>query len=236
MSGERVHAVVVAAGAGRRMQAAMPKQYLPLAGRTVLEHAVAPLLAHPRVARVVVVLAADDHRFHGLEMATDARVRTAAGGLTRSASVIAGLDCLVDEGETGSVLVHDGARPCLHGDDIDRLLAAAGAQGALLAVPVRDTLKRADARGRVETTVARDGLWQALTPQLFPLGALRSALATCGGDATDEAQAMERAGFAPALVEGDAANIKVTRPGDLPLAAGILMARSDGASRQAKES
>ncbi len=231
-----MHAVVVAAGVGRRMQAATPKQYLRLAGRTVLEHAVAPLLAHPRVVRVVMVLAADDHRFQELEMASDARVCTVTGGLTRSDSVIAGLDRLGDEAETCSVLVHDGARPCLPGGDIDRLLAAAGEQGALLAVPVRDTLKRADARGRVATTVARDGLWQALTPQVFSLGALRAALATYGADATDEAQAMERAGFAPALVEGDAANIKVTHPADLPLAASILTARGDQLGRRAAES
>lgn len=253
MTVEACHAVVVAAGVGRRMQAATPKQYLRVAGRSVLEHAVAPLLEHAGVASVVIVLAEGDSHFHELPIAANPRVRTTVGGSTRSASVIAGLDLLSAQAETCWILVHDGARPCLPAADVDRLLAGTDRQGALLAVPVRDTLKRADARAddgaddgaegrprgghlRVATTVAREHLWQALTPQVFPRGALHAAMIAHGHEATDEAQAMECAGFAPALIEGDASNIKVTHPGDLPLVASILHGRQERPDPWAVES
>lgn len=225
MSPQRFHAVVPAAGVGQRMAGAgRPKQYLPLAGATVLERALAPLLDHPGLDRLVVVLAPGDRTFATLTPAGDRRVVTATGGATRAESVAAGLDALADAGAraTDFVLVHDAARPCLARLDIDRLLAACSTTGALLAVPVNDTLKRGDAKGRVEGTVDRSGLWQALTPQAFPLAELRSALAAHGRECTDEAQAMERAGHAVGLVEGHSANLKVTRPGDLQLAETIL--------------
>lgn len=218
--------VVPAAGAGARMGGTTPKTYLPLAGRTVIEWALAPLLAYPGLQRLVVALAPDDDRFAGLPAARDARVQTVTGGASRAASVAAGLDALGAAAD-GPVLVHDGARPCLSDDEIGRLLACAGeAAGALLAVPVRDTLKRADGDGRVAATEDRSGLWQALTPQLFHGGRLREALGDATDPAiTDEASAMERAGFAPRLVEGDPANIKITRPHDLPLAEAVLAMR-----------
>lgn len=224
------HAVVPAAGAGARMGGTTPKTYLPLAGRTVIEWSLAPLLAHPGLERLVVALGANDTRFAALPPAADPRVRVVTGGATRAASVAAGLDALADEGRSGPVLVHDGARPCLSADELERLLTLRDApDGGLLAVPVRDTLKRADADGRVARTEDRTDLWQALTPQLFPAAALRAAI----GDAddpgmTDEASAMERAGHAPRLVEGDPANIKITRPHDLPLAAAVLAMRGGG--------
>jgi 2-C-methyl-D-erythritol 4-phosphate cytidylyltransferase len=219
-------AVVPAAGAGARMGAPVPKTYLPLAGRTVIEWALAPLLAHTGLQRLVVALAPDDTRFAQLAVAADPRIETVIGGASRAASVAAGLDALGAAAD-GPVLVHDGARPCLSVEEIERLITCAGdPAGALLAVPVRDTLKRADANGRVAATEDRSGLWQALTPQLFHGGRLREAL----GDATDpgvtdEASAMERAGHAPRLVEGDPANIKITRPHDLPLAEAVLAMR-----------
>nr|WP_281182039.1 2-C-methyl-D-erythritol 4-phosphate cytidylyltransferase [Halofilum ochraceum] len=218
--------VVPAAGAGARMGGPTPKTYLPLAGRTVIEWGLAPLLAHPGLRRLVVALARDDDRFAELPPASDARVQTVIGGASRAASVAAGLDALAADSD-GPVLVHDGARPCLSGEEIERLLAwASDPAGALLAIPVRDTLKRADADGRVAATEDRTGLWQALTPQLFHGGTLRDALGDATDPAiTDEASAMERAGFAPRLVEGDPANIKITRPHDLPLAEAVLAMR-----------
>lgn len=221
-------AVVPAAGRGRRMGGGEPKQYLPLRGRTVIEHALDPLLAHPDLERLVVVLAADDTGFAALAAARDARVVTARGGAERADSVLAGLAALADEPPERIVLVHDAVRPCLSAAELDRLLAAADPDdGALLAVPVRDTLKRADAHGRVRNTVDREGLWQALTPQAFGLRALRAALEGAREGVTDEASAMERAGHAPRLVEGDAGNIKITRPGDLEVAAALLGARGE---------
>ena len=223
----RFCAVVPAAGAGLRMGGDTPKIHLPLVGRTVIEWALAPLLAHPGLERLVVALASTDTHFEQLEIRSDPRVTVVAGGACRAASVAAGLAALTDVPGQRPVLVHDAARPCLAKRELDRLLACADEpDGALLAVPVRDTLKRADAAGRVQRTEPRDDLWQALTPQMFPLGALRTALAEhSGSDVTDEAAAMERAGHRPGLVEGDPANIKVTRPDDLPLAAAVLALR-----------
>lgn len=221
-------AVVPAAGAGLRMGAATPKQYLALEGATVIEWALAPLLAARGLARLVVALAPGDDTFAGLAPAGDPRVRLATGGATRADSVRAGLAALTDVGETTPVLVHDAARPCLGAGDLESVRAVAGEPaGGLLAVPVCDTLKRDDDRGRVAATVARAGLWQALTPQGFPLGLLRRALDETAGEAgiTDEASAVERLGHAPRLIRGDPRNIKITQPDHLALAAAILRSR-----------
>lgn len=228
MSAPAFHAVVAAAGRGMRMGGVAPKQYAPLAGATVLEHALAPLLAHAGLRRLVIAVAPDDHRFATLAVAADARVHAVTGGASRAASVDAGLAALADADPGLPVVVHDAARPCLPATDLDLLLAAAAApDGALLAIPVHDTLKRDDGGDRVAATVERTGLWRALTPQAFPLGTLRAALAAAADDpgVTDEAAAMERAGHAPRLVPGDPANVKVTSAGDLALAAAILAAR-----------
>lgn len=221
----RIWAVVPAAGVGRRMGAGVPKQYLPLAGRTVIEHTLERLCTHPRVAGVVVALAADDAHFAQLPVATS--VRLAPGGLERADSVLAALDAIAHEAGPGDwAIVHDAVRPCLHREDLDRLIADAQAhgEGALLAAPVRDTMKLV-VDERVQQTVPRDGLWHALTPQMFPLAALRAALLAARRDGvpiTDEAQAMERAGHAPRVVHGRADNIKITRTEDLQLAAFFL--------------
>lgn len=209
------------------MAAARPKQYHVLAGRTVIEHSLQALLDHPCLSRLVVVLAPGDATFETLAVAADSRVATTVGGATRADSVAAGLQALGDGEPHTLVLVHDAARPCVSRPEIDRLLdAAAAGPGALLALPVRDTLKRSDRQGRVAGTVEREGMWQALTPQAFRLGALREALAGDREGVTDEASALERAGHRPVLVEGDPGNIKVTRPGDLQLAEAILLARA----------
>jgi 2-C-methyl-D-erythritol 4-phosphate cytidylyltransferase len=224
-------AVVPAAGSGRRMGAEVPKQYLPLRGRSVLDHALAALLDHPALRRVVVAVAADDDRWRGGEHADDPRVRWVTGGAERCHSVLNALAALAAEAATDDwVLVHDAARPCLGHDDLHRLVDALRDHpvGGLLGAPVRDTMKRCAADGAVLATVDRAGLWHAHTPQMFRFGLLRSALqaALAAGElVTDEAAAVERAGLVPRMVEGSFGNIKVTRPQDLPLAELFLARR-----------
>jgi 2-C-methyl-D-erythritol 4-phosphate cytidylyltransferase len=209
------------------MQANRPKQYLPLAGKTVIEHTLACFTEHPEVAGMVVAVTTGDPCW--AELAHDSgKVFTASGGRERADSVLNGLDYLAETLGADAenwVMVHDAARPCLQADDIDRLLAIrgqAGDAGALLAVPVRDTMKRAQHDStHVSHTEDRNGLWHALTPQMAKLGVLREALRYAldkGLPVTDEASALEHAGLHPMLVEGDARNIKITRPADLALA------------------
>lgn len=214
--------VIPAAGIGARMAADRPKQYLQVAGRSILEHTLQRFLDHPALRGVVVSLAADDPYWPALAVASDPRIRRAAGGRERADSVLAGLETLKNEGAADDdwVLVHDAARPNLALEDLQRLLdsLADDPVGGLLAVPARDTLKRAGTDGRVQETVDRSVIWQAYTPQMFRLGALRQALAQAlraQVAITDEASAMEWAGLAPRLVEGRADNLKVTRPEDL---------------------
>ena len=215
-------AVIPAAGVGARMAADRPKQYLQLGGRTILEHSLGCFLDHPMLKGLVVSLAPDDPYWPGLACAADLRIQRADGGSERSGSVLNALLQLnaLGAGDEDWVLVHDAARPNLSRDDLDTLLAelADDPVGGLLAVPARDTLKRADKRGRVVETVDRSLIWQAYTPQMFRLGALHRALAdSLVADAviTDEASAMEWSGQAPRLIEGRSDNIKVTRPEDL---------------------
>ncbi len=222
--------VVPAAGASRRMAAAIPKPYLPLAGKTVLEHSLAPLLAHPRIRGGVVVTAADDRRWSALPPALRDRVQRATGGPERAHSVLNGLRALAAAGDHDWVLVHDAARPCLSAPELDALIGACEDDevGGLLAVPLADTLKRDDAAGRVQATVDRAQLWRALTPQMFSrqllLRALESALAG-GQNPSDEAAAVEHLGLAPRLVEGSSLNVKITRPADLAFAESVISAR-----------
>ena len=215
-------AVIPAAGVGVRMAADRPKQYLQLGGRTILEHSLDCFLDHPCLKGVVVSLAADDPYWPGLRCAVDTRIQRAAGGRERADSVLNALLLLHAQGADDAdwVLVHDAARPNLARTDLDRLLAelADDPVGGLLAVPARDTLKRADAQGRVAATIDRSTVWQAYTPQMFRLGALHRALAdSLVADVviTDEASAIEWSGQAPRLIEGRSDNIKVTRPEDL---------------------
>ncbi|MCG6870971.1 MAG: 2-C-methyl-D-erythritol 4-phosphate cytidylyltransferase [Gammaproteobacteria bacterium] len=226
---DRYWALVPAAGTGQRMGADRPKQYLPLAGTTVLGFTLGRLLAHPPLEAVQVCLASGDSWWGQKEPAADPRLLAPApGGAQRYETVLNGLHALGAAGAAARdwVLVHDAVRPCVTGTDLDRLLAALpGSDGALLAAPVADTLKRADPVGRVSETVDRKGLWRALTPQAFRLAELVAALEAvreAGAVVTDEAQAMERAGLAPALVEGRGDNIKITLPADLAMAEEII--------------
>ncbi len=228
----RFWVVVPAAGSARRMGGAVPKQYLPLAGRAVIEWSLAPFLAHERTAGIVVALSAEDRRWPHLAFASDAKIATTIGGAERMDSVLAGLRALQDRATPDDwVLVHDAARPCLSAIDLDRLLNELNDDdvGGLLAAPVVDTLKRADDGGRVAQTVTRDKLWRALTPQMFRLDILQRALDAAVAQriaVTDEAQAVEALGLQPKLVAGDADNIKITLPEDLPRAERILKLRS----------
>ena len=215
-------AVIPAAGVGARMAADRPKQYLELAGQTLLEHSLDCFLGHPGLSGVVVSIAEDDPFWPTLRCASDSRIQRAAGGRERADSVLNALLLLHAQGASDSdwVLVHDAARPNLARSDLDKLLSelANDPVGGLLAVPARDTLKRADSNGRVSATVDRSTIWQAYTPQMFRLGALHRALAECLVSdvvVTDEASAIEWSGHAPRLVEGRSDNIKVTRPEDL---------------------
>jgi 2-C-methyl-D-erythritol 4-phosphate cytidylyltransferase len=216
----RLWFVLPAAGRSRRMGGAAPKQYLELAGRTLLEQALAPLLASPRVTGGVVALAADD--------ATFAR-------LPRADSVLAGLYALSPAADPLDwVLVHDAARPCLEAADLERLITACEDDpvGGLLAMPLADTLKRADPAGRIAATIEREGLWRALTPQMFRLGRLIEALQVCQRDGivpTDEAAAMEHLGLRPRLVAGSPDNIKLTEPADVEVARRWFAARGERA-------
>jgi 2-C-methyl-D-erythritol 4-phosphate cytidylyltransferase len=238
------YALVPAAGSGSRMGAltgrTAPKQYLPLAGQPMIRHALATLCATPAIAKVFVVLAPDDTLWPAAAMATlgpklhvlrcggDTRAHSVANGLRAMAGELGGRAELGDDW----VLVHDAARPCVTVAMIENLIAEVGEDdaGGLLAVPVADTLKRADENGRIRQTVSRDGLWQAQTPQMFRHRLLLDAL-DFAPQVTDEASAIETLGLLPRLVAADVSNLKVTWPLDLQLAEWILQNRDKDGQR-----
>lgn len=215
--------MVPAAGVGSRMGASIPKQYLPLAGQPVIAHTLARLCAFRPLSRVVVALAGNDDWWPDAGFSDNDRVVTVAGGAERCHSVLNALDYLAGVGDADDwVLVHDAARPCLREQDLQRLITDLHGEGALLAVPIHDTVKRADEHRQSAATVDRSRLWRALTPQIFRLAMLRAALIKALDDnvvVTDEASAIEYAGGRPKLIEGHSDNIKITRPEDLALAA-----------------
>lgn len=220
----RTWAIVPAAGAGRRMGADIPKQYLPLAGRTVLEHTLSKLAAIPGISGIVLALGRDDEWWPTLDFRCDVPLRVVEGGDERVHSVFNAVDAIISGlSDDDWLLVHDAARPCVHIADIERLMrdVRSHACGGILAAPVRDTMKRSGAGNEVAETVDRSTLWHALTPQLFRAGLLHQAL-TAGmahpERVTDEASAVELMGYSPLLVEAPMDNIKITRPEDLPLA------------------
>ncbi|MCE2596222.1 2-C-methyl-D-erythritol 4-phosphate cytidylyltransferase [Motilimonas cestriensis] len=217
-------AILPAAGIGSRMQAAVPKQYLPLAGKTVIEHSLSKLLQHPAISQVVVVLAENDRWFRQLEVAKHPKISLALGGAERCDSVLSGLHAIK---KADWVLVHDAARPCLAHSDIELLIKHIEQhhQGVILGAQVRDTMKRSDANGNILNTVDRDGLWHALTPQAFPVQQLRHALQSAlmqGVNITDEASAIEFSGEACSILPGRSDNLKVTRPEDMAMAERFL--------------
>ncbi|MFK7855994.1 MAG: 2-C-methyl-D-erythritol 4-phosphate cytidylyltransferase [Granulosicoccus sp.] len=280
MVSDQLWIVVPAAGYGERMGGSTPKQYLDIAGQSMLQCTLSRLLSVPDLSGIVVVLAPDDVHWLDVPAGNDPLVHTTQGGQTRADSVVSGLQYVLNQAPDASwVMVHDAARPLVSLSDIQRLFSAvynSGAVGGLLATPVHDTLKRADEYCCVDTTVNRQSLWQAQTPQMFRAGELLNALERAllpavdvlQGDTqpmsqgqhdktlhghvddspadlpvdgqkdkheapntsghlassvlTDEASAMERLGHEPLLVEALEPNFKITRPGDLQVAAAII--------------
>ncbi|VFP83364.1 2-C-methyl-D-erythritol 4-phosphate cytidylyltransferase [Candidatus Erwinia haradaeae] len=214
-------AIVPAAGKGCRMKSQFPKQYLTICGKTILEHSVNVLLQNPKINRVIVALHPLDIHFKHLSIARDGRITTISGGKKRTDSVLAALRA---SPPAKWVLIHDAARPCLRPEDLNRLLALTLSShiGGILAIPVRDTIKRAiTGRNHIHHTIKRESLWHALTPQLFPLSLLRNCLEKVlsnGQSVTDEASALEYCGYYPELIHGRSDNLKITHPEDLALA------------------
>lgn len=223
-------ALIPAAGAGARMGAAAPKQYLPLAGRPMLYHSI-KCMAVPPVETVFVVLAPDDTTFAEFDWSEFAgRLEPLyCGGATRRDSVHNGLIAAMSAVDADDwVLVHDAARPCLPRADLERLIDTLKDDevGGLLALPAADTVKRATSDARVTATEDRSQLWLAQTPQMFRAGLLAQALHTAHGEVTDEASAVEQMGLKPRLVAGSRLNLKVTYPEDVLIAEGILGRRT----------
>lgn len=223
ITADSVVAIVPAAGVGSRMRADRPKQYLTIDEKTVLEHTVEKLLAHPVVKSVIVAVSEEDPYYTDLPINQRQNVIRVSGGKERADSVLSGLNYVVQHQLSDWVMVHDAARPCVNLQDIDRLISEACQHhcGAILASPVRDTMKRANARQEVDHTVEREAMWHALTPQMFKTERLSQALCRAleqGVAITDEASALEWVGEHPALVQGSATNIKITQPEDLALA------------------
>jgi 2-C-methyl-D-erythritol 4-phosphate cytidylyltransferase len=231
MAGPVVHALIPAAGRGLRFGGSVLKQYLPIAGKPVLAHSIEAVNLYPEISGITVVIAENDRMFAGLIGAAYSGINTVTGGASRAESVINGLRSISETSpETDWVLVHDAARPCLPRSGVTRLLekGLASPDGAILAMPVRDTLKSGGEDDRISKTVRREALWVAQTPQLFRLAALMEALQImldAGESPTDEAAAMERAGARPLLVKGSPANFKITWPEDVALAEAWLARR-----------
>jgi 2-C-methyl-D-erythritol 4-phosphate cytidylyltransferase len=224
-------AIVPAAGIGSRMGANKPKQYLMLGQQCILAHTLDTLLSHPQIDLVVVALHPQDRYFNQLTQSQHPKLTQVVGGGERADSVLAALQYAGSISPDAWALIHDAARPCITHEDITRLINSVDIhpQGAILAAPVRDTMKRSDASGHIVHTVDRQLLWHALTPQFFPVSVLRSHLSAALAakiPITDEASAMEWAGVMPGLVNGRMDNIKVTHPDDLQLAA-LFMAQQE---------
>jgi 2-C-methyl-D-erythritol 4-phosphate cytidylyltransferase / 2-C-methyl-D-erythritol 2,4-cyclodiphosphate synthase len=219
-------ALVVAAGRGTRLGAPLPKQYLPLGGVAVLRHGVRALAEHPSIAAVRVIIHPDDRPHYDSATAGLGLMPPVDGGAQRQDSVRNGLESLADAAPE-LVLIHDGARPFLDRPVIDRVLIGLGAhQGAIAALPVRDTVKRGDG-GRIVATIDRSALWRAQTPQGFHYGPIVAAhRAAAGAELSDDAAVAERAGIDVALVEGSEDNFKVTTMDDLARAERLLAARN----------
>lgn len=212
-------ALIPAAGIGARFGADKPKQYVEIGGKTVLEHTVCIFQNHPSIDMTVVIVSPEDVLADGFQTAFAGVEVWKIGGRTRAETVRNGVAKLLETGlaaETDNILVHDAARCCLPSEALTRLIEQAGnvEQGGILAIPVADTLKRAEG-GQISATADRSGLWQAQTPQLFRAGLLYRALTAENLEGiTDEASAVEKLGIRPLLVQGDARNLKLTQPQD----------------------
>lgn len=224
---EKFWAVIPAAGVGRRMGAEVPKQYLQLAGETILVHTMKRLASCAGISGLFLGVSPSDAYWPEIAFEAPWLKSVCEGGRERADTVSRILDSMASMVQPQDwVLVHDAVRPCVSHRDIGRLMReAVQLDGGLLGRPISDTVKLADGRGIVQKTVPREGLWRAQTPQMFRYGELRNALRNAdekGMQVTDEASAMELAGFQPLMVEGSSDNIKITVPGDLELAAVFL--------------
>lgn len=219
MTKRNLSAVIPAAGIGKRVGATIPKQYLSVLDKTIIEHSITPFLEHPEITRVIVSLAENDQWFTNLPIAKHPKIETVVGGAERVDSVLAALNMIDSE---DYVLVHDAARPCIRRGDINKLIKAVEShqQGAILATKVRDTMKRGDLQHAIISTVERDNLWHALTPQMFINKDIIRAIKSNATPEkiTDEASALEMLGLPVTMVEGRSDNLKVTREEDLKLA------------------
>lgn len=217
----RFHIVIPAAGIGNRMEAAIPKQYLPLLGKPIISHSIQTFFACSRIASINLALSPADIFWRDLDLSASSRLQLHyTGGDTRAQTVLNTLLALKPQvNEDDWILVHDAARPGLTLALLDQLLdsLAHDAVGGLLALPLADTLKMSNVDRRVKKTIPRDDLWQAQTPQMFRYHLLKDALERFDGSPTDEAQAIEALGFEPKLVVGSLRNMKVTYPQDMQL-------------------
>ncbi len=222
MNTNKIWAVVPAAGVGKRMQADRPKQYLPLAGKTVIEQTLKRLLNAGVFSAIAVAISTEDPYWPELAVSSHPDIITAPGGKERADSVLSALNALARQAKDEDwVMVHDAARPCLTGEDIVKLFNCLQDDdvGGILALPSHDTLKKVE-QGEIVGSIDRNRVWRALTPQMFRLGQLRDALQEAEGNPaiTDEASALELKGYHPKIVEGRPDNLKITRPEDLALA------------------
>lgn len=231
---QNIRVIIPAAGVGRRMGTDTPKQYLLLNEKTVIEHTLDVLNTHDAISEIVVAVSKEDEYWSGLNIDLSKPLHIVSGGKERCDSVLNGLKFLENKaGANDWVLVHDAARPCLRNEDLTLLLEELQEHevGGILAVPVRDTMKRSiENTNIIKETVDRENLWHALTPQMFRFGLLKNALESALNNnevITDEASAVELAGYQPILVEGHADNLKITRPEDLALAAFFLRQQKD---------
>ncbi|OZG72467.1 2-C-methyl-D-erythritol 4-phosphate cytidylyltransferase [Hahella sp. CCB-MM4] len=221
---KKLWVIVPAAGVGRRFGGSLPKQYLPLGDKLVLEHTLDKLLSVPQIEHVWLPVSEADEVWPSLAPGYSDRVTVVRGGAERADSVMNAMEAVSGEAQDDDwVLVHDVARPCIRCQDVEALIKAVenSEVGGLLAVPVTDTLKKSDSAGCVENTVPRDSLWRAYTPQMFRFGVLWRGMEEAMGSGrlvTDEASAVEYLGYKPILVEGHSDNIKITHPQDLSLA------------------
>ncbi|WP_158380257.1 2-C-methyl-D-erythritol 4-phosphate cytidylyltransferase [Candidatus Williamhamiltonella defendens] len=232
----QVMAIVPAAGIGSRMKTDCPKQYFSIRGKTILEYAVKPLLSHPCIEQIIIVIHPKDHFFQSTPLARHPKIRVAFGGKERANSVLAGLKYFgYINVHSKWILVHDAVRPCISDEDIEHLLSIAQHTevGGILATPVRDTIKIAQADMTISFTPERAKLWHALTPQLFPFVLLKDCLSCALAEkklVTDEASVLECYGYHPLLIQGRSDNIKITYPEDLKLAEFYLNEKDDESS------
>ena len=219
----RCWAIIPAAGIGERIGAEIPKQYIQIANKTILEHALLPFLNNDKIEGVAVALNANDEHFENLNFDTKKKIITVTGGRTRAHSVFNALLAIKDKLNANDfVLIHDAARPCLSDNDLNKLIDATMQHdiGSILAGSIADTVKRVEGKIIIET-LDRSKLWRAYTPQMFRYQLLLDALKKCIDEnipITDEANAIETIGFKPEIVQGDPSNIKVTTPEDLKVA------------------